>query len=195
MQPTHNTLSQNNRTRSVELLNKHLAAAIDLRDQMRPSRWNVRGLGFVMIHELFDKVSMVVENYCGLIAERAGGLGGAARDTIQVAAEHSVHAPYSLDIANEHQHVFAVSGTLAVFGQLAREAIGQATALGDADTADLFAEISRGIDLQLWFVKSHIAPKMNKKPRSRTSRQNRGEGTKLPRATMRVGAPLATDFP
>ena len=55
--------------------------------------------------------------------------------------------------------MFAVSGTLAAFGQSAREAIDQAATFGDADTADLFTEISRGIDHQLWFVESHIAPK------------------------------------
>ena len=55
--------------------------------------------------------------------------------------------------------MFAVSGTLAAFGQSAREAIDQAATFGDADTADLFTEISRGIDHQLWFVESHIVPK------------------------------------
>ena len=40
-----------------------------------------------------------------------------------------------------------------------REAIGEATTFGDTDTADLFTEISRGIDHQLWFVESHVDPK------------------------------------
>jgi starvation-inducible DNA-binding protein len=35
MQPTHNTLSENIRAQSVELLNKHLAAAIDLHAQVK----------------------------------------------------------------------------------------------------------------------------------------------------------------
>jgi hypothetical protein len=33
MHPTHNTLSENIRGQSVELLNKHLAAAVDLHGQ------------------------------------------------------------------------------------------------------------------------------------------------------------------
>src|ERR1019366_6334992 len=104
------------------------------------------------IHELFDKVSAEVENYSDLIAERAGGLGGTAYGTIQVAAERSYLVPYPLGIADETRHIFAVSGSLAAFGQSLREAIGQATTFGDADTADLFTEVSRGIDHQLWFV-------------------------------------------
>jgi len=30
------------------------------------------------------------------------------------------------------------------------------TILGDLDTADLFTEISRGIDKWLWFVEAHL---------------------------------------
>ena len=41
---------------------------------------------------------------------------------------------------------------LQLFGQSARDAIGQSATIGDADTADLFTEISRGIDHQLWLV-------------------------------------------
>ena len=50
MQPTHNTLSGNIRAQSVELLNKHLAAAIDLHAQVKQAHWNVRGPGFFAIH-------------------------------------------------------------------------------------------------------------------------------------------------
>jgi starvation-inducible DNA-binding protein len=159
MQPTRNTLPENIRAQSVELLNKHLAAAIDLHAQMKQAHWNVRGPAFIAIHELFDKVSVEVENYSDLIAERARGLGGTAHGTVQVAAERSYLIPYPLGIADEQQHVFAVSGTLAAFGQSIREAIDQAAGFGDVNTADLFTEISRGIDQQLWFVESHIAHK------------------------------------
>ncbi|MEQ1576123.1 MAG: DNA starvation/stationary phase protection protein Dps [Hyphomicrobium sp.] len=159
MQPTHNTLSENIRAQSIELLNKHLAAAIDLHAQLKQAHWNVRGPGFFAIHELFDKVSEEVEAYSDQIAERAGGLGGTAHGTIQVVAERSFLVPYKHGIADEKSHVFAVSGSLAAFGQSARDAIDEASKYGDADTADLFTEISRGIDKQLWFVESHIAPK------------------------------------
>jgi starvation-inducible DNA-binding protein len=33
--------------------------------------------------------------------------------------------------------------------------INDADDLGDADTADLFTEVSRGIDKWLWFVEAH----------------------------------------
>ena len=50
MRQTHNTLSLEIRIQSAELLNKHLAAAIDLHGQVKQAHWNVRGPNFIAIH-------------------------------------------------------------------------------------------------------------------------------------------------
>ena len=68
MQHTYNTLSENVRAKSIELLNKHLAAAIDLHGQVKQAHWNVRGPTFIAIHELFDKVADTVESYSDTLA-------------------------------------------------------------------------------------------------------------------------------
>ena len=52
-------------------------------------------------------------------------------------------------------HVDALSTALASFGKTVRAAINQADEAGDADTADLFTQVSRIIDKQLWFVEAH----------------------------------------
>ncbi len=158
MQPTRNTLPEKVRLQIVVLLNQHLAAAIDLHAQMKQAHWNVRGPAFISVHKLFDTVSEEVENFSDMIAERAGGLGGTALGTVQTATENSFLIPYPLGIADEKQHIFAVAGALAAFGQSVHEAIKKADELGDVTTADLFTEISRGVDQQLWFVESHMTP-------------------------------------
>jgi starvation-inducible DNA-binding protein len=158
MQPTHNTLSDNIRTQSIDLLNKHLSAAIDLHAQLKQAHWNVRGPCFIAVHTLFDTVSAEVEGYSDRIAERAGALGGVARGTIRTAAECSFLLPYPLNIADERQHIFAVAAALAAFGESVREAINHAATFGDTGTADLFTDVSRGIDQQLWLVESHAPP-------------------------------------
>ena len=81
MQKTHNTLPEEIRIQSVELLNLNLAAAIDLHAQMKQAHWNVRGPGFIAIHALFDKLAGEAAGYADSLAERAGGLGGTAQGT------------------------------------------------------------------------------------------------------------------
>ena len=116
------------RPRSIRRASEQASGSgVDPHAQVKQARWNARAPGFIAIHKLFDKVSSEVENYSDLIAERAGGSGGTAYGTVQVAAERSFLVPYPFGIADEQGHVFAISGTLAAFGQSAREAIGQAT--------------------------------------------------------------------
>jgi len=159
MHHTRNTLSENIRAQSIEVLNRHLAAAIDLHAQVKQAHWNVRGIAFIAVHELFDKVADAAEGYSDTLAERAAALGGTAHGTVQVAAERSFLVPYTLGIAEEKLHIAAVAGALAAFGESTRKAIDDTAAFGDADTADVFTEVSRGIDAQLWFVEAHLQPK------------------------------------
>ena len=158
MYKTANTLSKNIRAKSVAVLNRHLAASIDLHAQVKQAHWNVRGPTFIAIHELFDKVADAVEEYSDTIAERAGALGGAAEGTIQVAVEHSFLHRYKLGIDAAEAHIAGVTAALATFGESLRNAIDETAAFGDADTSDVFTEISRGVDQQLWLVESHRQP-------------------------------------
>lgn len=159
MSKTHNTLHADIRARSIELLNRHLAASIDLEAQVKQAHWNVRGPGFIAIHELFDRMAKAVAAWSDLLAERAGGLGGTAHGTIQVATAGSFLVPYDLGLADVSKHLFALSSGFAAFGQSARRAIDQADGFGDADTADIFTEISRAADRQLWLAESHVLPR------------------------------------
>ncbi len=159
MHQTHNTLDLLIREQSINVLNHHLAAAIDLQGQVKQAHWNVRGSGFIAIHGLFDKIAELVADDADQLAERCAALGGTAEGTIQVAVQNSFLVPYPLKVADTSKHIFAVSAALAAFGQSARDASVQAATNGDADTADLFTEISREIDRQLWFVESHATPK------------------------------------
>ena len=160
MQPTHNTLSEKIRIRSIDVLNSHLAAAIDLHAQVKQAHWNVRGANFIAIHLLFDRVADDVEKWSDMIAERAGGLGGPAHGTVQVAAKKSYLTPYPLEVADCEEHVFAVASALAAFGEKLREDIDKTDEAGDPATSDLFTEITRGVDQQLWFVEAHATPKV-----------------------------------
>jgi len=159
MQKTHNTLTENIRGQSIELLGKNLAAAIDLHMQLKLAHWNVRGPAFIAIHELFDKVAGEVEEFSDMLAERIGALGGVAKGGAKIVLEKSFLKPYPVEIANEQTHVEAVSKALAAFGESIRESIDQSADFGDAITADLFTNIGRGVDQQLWFVESHNALK------------------------------------
>ena len=153
---TKNDIPEATRVKAVELLNARLADCADLQTQTKQAHWNVKGPNFIALHELFDKINEEVEDYVDDIAERAVQLGGVAEGTARVVAKRSTLHEYPANAVGGHSHVDALSAALAAFGTAAREAIHQATELGDLDTADLFTEVSRGIDKWLWFVEAHL---------------------------------------
>ena len=153
---TKNDLPGPARLKLVEILNARLADCKDLQTQIKQAHWNVKGPHFIGLHELFDKINEEVDEYVDEIAERAVQLGGVAEGTARVVAKRSTLPEYPLDIADGHSHVEALSSALAAFGKAARKAIDETDTLGDKDTADLFTEVSRGIDKWLWFVEAHL---------------------------------------
>ena len=57
---------------------------------------------------------------------------------------------------NRTIHVEALAVALASLGRWVREAIDRAADAGDMATSDLFTEICRDIDQQLWLVEAHL---------------------------------------
>jgi starvation-inducible DNA-binding protein len=156
MHKTKNSLSEAVRTKSISLLGKNLALAIDLSLQAKQAHWNVKGPNFIALHELFDKVSDEMREFVDLIAERITTLGGAAEGTLQSVGSRTTLPPYSLTISSGPQHLEALSSALAAFGASVRQAIDESAGFGDADTADLFTEVSRETDKQLWLLEAHL---------------------------------------
>jgi starvation-inducible DNA-binding protein len=152
---TKNDLPEETRARLIGLLNARLADCIDLQTQCKQAHWNVKGPSFIALHKLFDDINTDVQEYVDLLAERVVQLGGFAEGTARCAAERSTLSEYPADIFDGEEHVEALSSVLAAFGKVCREGIEQSDGLGDADTADILTEISRGIDKWLWFVEAH----------------------------------------
>lgn len=157
MYDTRNDLPLEVRSAVTQLLNARLADGIDLMLQAKQAHWNVRGANFLSLHQLFDAIADEIEESVDTMAERATALGAIAEGTVPVVAQRSVLKAHPLGISRGREHLEALSGATAQFAQLARRAIEEATRLQDADTADLFTEISRATDKLLWMLEAHLS--------------------------------------
>lgn len=153
---TANDLSADVREKAISLLNQQLADAADLYSQTKQAHWNVKGMQFYQLHLLFDSLAEEVEGHIDEIAERATALGGIALGTSRMAAAASRLPEYPTSAVNGRQHLEALIARYAAVAKSTRAAIDAATGFGDADTADLFTGISRGLDKNLWFLESHV---------------------------------------
>lgn len=158
-QPLHSTridLPVEARLQVIGTLNETLACTLDLKTQVKQAHWNVKGMDFYQLHELFDEIASELEEYIDMVAERVTALGGTALGTARIAASQSSLPEYPLTILDGKDHVTALADRFAVYGKLLRDGIASTDDLDDADTADLYTEISRTIDKRLWFLEAHL---------------------------------------
>ena len=152
---TRNSLPEKTRLEMIALLQGRLADSIDLMMQAKQAHWNVKGPNFIALHEIFDKVYTETGEHVDVMAERIMQLGGVARGTVRVAAEKSTLPEYPADITSGSTHVAELAHAIAFYGEQVRKAIDTASQHKDADTADIFTEISRSADSSLWIVEAH----------------------------------------
>lgn len=144
------------REQIVALLNQQLADTFDLYSQTKQAHWNVKGAQFFQLHELFDKLAAELLDHVDTIAERSTTLGGAALGTARMAAAKTRLPEYPAEVVGSRESVEALVERYAELAATTRSAIDRADELGDADTADLFTGVSRGLDKSLWFLEAHL---------------------------------------
>jgi starvation-inducible DNA-binding protein len=108
------------------------------------------------LHELFDDIATHADDAADLLAERATALGGVALGTARLVASTSSLAEYDLNAVTGEQHLKALSKSLAAVANASRAGIDQSGQLGDQATADVFTEIVRQADKDLWFLEAHL---------------------------------------
>jgi starvation-inducible DNA-binding protein len=149
-------IAEDVRRASVTLLQARLAMAIDLEARLKHAHWNVKGRNFFQLHQLFDQIHANIEGFVDTIAERITALQGFADGRLQTVTRMTTLDEYPTDATTGDDHLRAVGQALAHFAKAIRADIDASVSKGDADTTDLFTEISRATDKQLWFVEAHL---------------------------------------
>jgi starvation-inducible DNA-binding protein len=156
---THHDLRDTTRGEMVELLNRQLADTSDLKTHLKHAHWNVKGMDFFALHELFDKLAGEIEAHTDTIAERVTALGGTAFGTARQVAGATRLPEFPAGATDGAEHLQALVERYAALARTTRAAIDAASAAGDQDSADLCTEVSRDLDKHLWFLEAHLQGK------------------------------------
>ena len=152
---TNNDLKNNAKAVAMEILQARLADSIDLGLVTKQAHWNLKGPQFIGIHLMLDKFREEQDEWSDMMAERITQLGGTARGTTQEVTKGTSLKPYPTDIYAIADHLHALIERYAACANAVRGNIDDTDEAGDADTADLLTEVSRGLDKQLWFLEAH----------------------------------------
>ncbi len=149
-------LPEHVRAAMVTMLNQELADAFDLYSQVKHAHWNVKTLDFMQLHLFFDNLAEGLEEQVDLIAERATQLGGTAVGSVRAVATRSRLDDYPREPISGRRHLEELRDRYGQYANSIRAAIATASEAGDPTTADLFTEVSRTADRDLWFIESHL---------------------------------------
>ena len=156
---TLNKLPSNAKTTAISLLNARVADAIDLALATKQAHWNLKGPQFIAVHMMLDGFRDELDEHVDTMAERVTQLGGTALGTSQVVVKETKLKPYPTDIYAITDHLKALIERYAAVANAVRNNIDEADEAGDADTADIFTAVSRGLDKNLWFLEAHVQEK------------------------------------
>jgi starvation-inducible DNA-binding protein len=157
--------------RMVELLNDLLADGLALQLAVKEAHWNLKGPGFIGVHQFLDQVAAHLRDGNDEIAERLVTIGGQARGTLERVAERARMAPYPDDAVQIEDHLRALVERFEDVGGRLRDGIDSADEGGDADTADLLTDISRQVDKDAWMIGANLPPREGAEPRAPRSRK------------------------
>jgi starvation-inducible DNA-binding protein len=147
---------ESNRQAVVTLLNARLADSVDLRSQVKWAHWNVKGMHFIQLHQLFDSVAAHLEDQTDTIAERVVTLGGVANGTTREAAARSGLKEADLAASDGASQLKWLVHNVAHHANALRQAVNESDDLGDKITTDLFTALTRELDKDLWFLEAHL---------------------------------------
>lgn len=156
MHATRISLPEKERIEIVTLLNKTLASVLDLYFQLKQAHWNIKGPDFFSLHLLFDKIAEEVEGQADIIAERIMALGGTALGTTQEIVKNSGLRVYPTNIFSGVDHIEHLAHNVAILGELLNEKIDQTAELNDMVTNEIYVDLRRLLDKNLWFIEAHI---------------------------------------
>ena len=152
---TSMSIPEKDRGALIATLNSTLASSSDLYAQLKQAHWNVKGPEFIALHKLFDELAEHVQEQVDTIAERITALGGTALGTLDQAVKNSELKKYPIDIFSAKEHLTHLAHNMALLGKSCRSKIKE-TEKTDMATSDLYIEITRQLDKDLWFIEAHL---------------------------------------
>lgn len=154
--PTAVDLPDETRIQVIQVLNQALADTADLQSQAKFAHWNTKGYDFYQLHLLFDEIAEVLSEHTDMLAERITALGSQAMGTNRISADTSQIPEPPHNVVDETEYLQWLTDHVARHANNLRADIERAAELGDEDTADLFTELSREVDKQVYFLESHM---------------------------------------
>ncbi len=141
--------------RITDILQVRLHALNDLHLTLKHAHWNVVGPDFISVHEMLDPQVNEVRAWADLVAERIATMGASPKGTPGSIVTGRTWEDYAINRGSTLAHISALNDVYTGVIQDFRNAIAE-TGKADPMTEDILVEITRGLELFQWFLRSFI---------------------------------------
>ena len=149
----------------IDLLDRHLASAIDLQLRISSAIWDAEDPRLAETRELSTTASEL-NQFCELIAVRLRALGAVGQISLQWTRARSFLEPYQPVATGDEERMSTIGRALAKLQSSARQARDKAAALRDQTTAALFNKLASAIDAQIWFLSAPLRASRKSQPKA-----------------------------
>ena len=144
------------RDQMAALCNEYLAEATALFTIAKTCHYNVTGMAFGPLHELFNEVADLVIGHADDLAERASQLGAYANGTCWDACKARVAPTGPMACADGKDCLKTLENLVGMYANSLRRAINTAAAAGDKATENMLTDMTEEADKALWKITAHL---------------------------------------
>lgn len=141
--------------RITDILQVRLHALNDLHLTLKHAHWNVVGPEFISVHEMLDPQVGEVRAWADLVAERIATMGASPKGTPGAIVTGRTWEDYPVNRGSTLAHISALNDVYTGVIEDFRNAIAE-TGKADPMTEDILVEVTRGLELFQWFLRSFI---------------------------------------
>lgn len=147
-------LSTTVRDQMSELCNEYLAEATSLFTIAKTCHYNVTGMGFGPLHELFNEIAEMAISHADDLAERASQLGAYANGTCWDACKARVAPTGPMACADGKDCLETLEHLVGMYANGLRRA--SESSGKDLVTQNMFIDFTQAADKMLWKITAHL---------------------------------------
>lgn len=140
----------------VSMLNKRLADSMLLYTKTRNYHWNVTGMEFIQLHELFERHYDEIAATIDEIAERVRMIGGIALGTLDEFKQNSVIEEQPGHVPNAQEMLQNLLDDHETVIRQLREDADKTEELNDMGTNDFIIGMIRENEKRAWMLRAHL---------------------------------------
>ena len=153
LQPSILPISTEAKTKNVLILNQVLANLLDLESQYRVAHWNISGIEFMFLHQLFSNLYEKTSKYADTTGELIRSFSGMATGTVRDSARDTKLTEFDISQYKAYPYLNQLCVAVAM---TVRDILICLSDCQDMITSNYLVDLATNLSKDLYLLESHL---------------------------------------